>query len=125
MDRPKQDFRRCPKPLQPTDESTTSLFSTTTDTTTDSSTVNSEQSKQLSTNKPAADSSADSAIPDIRVNRSRQVPPSVRLPKEGSLGALLTVTPICAMWTDEGWTKTVKSMSERLGELQPVISQLT
>ena len=71
----------------PTD--TTSLLSSTTDTTTDSSTLNSEQSKQLSTDKTAADSSADSTIPDIRVNRSRQVPPSVRLPKEGSLAALL------------------------------------
>ena len=73
----------------PTDKSTTSLFSTTTDTTTDLSTLNSEQSKQLSTNKTAADSSADSTIPDIRVNRSRQVPPSLRLPKECSLAALL------------------------------------
>ena len=73
----------------PTDKSTTSLRSTTTDTTTDSSTLNSEQSKQLSTNKTAPDSSADSAMPDIRVNRSRQVPPSLRLPKEGSLDALL------------------------------------
>ena len=89
MDRPKQDFRRCPKPLQPTDESTTSLFSTTTGTSTDSSTLNSEQSKQLSTNKTAANSSADSTIPDIRVNGSRQVPPSLRLPKESSLAALL------------------------------------
>ena len=33
-------------------------------------------------------------------------------------------TPICTMWTDEGWTKTAKSMSKRLGELQPVIFQL-
>ena len=73
----------------PTDKSTTSLRSTTTDTTTDPSTLNSEQSKHLSTNKTAADSYADSAIPDIRVNRSRQVPPSLRLPKEGSLAALL------------------------------------
>ena len=73
----------------PTDKSTTSLRSTTTDTTTDSSTLNSEQSMQLSTNKTAADSSADSTILDIRVNRSRQVPPSLRLPKEGSLAALL------------------------------------
>ena len=89
MDRLKQDFRRCPKPLQPTDESTTSLFSTTTGTSTDSSTLNSEQSKQLSTNKTAANSSADSTIPDIRVNGSRQVPPSLRLPKESSLAALL------------------------------------
>ena len=72
-----------------TDKSTTSLRSTTTDMTTDSSTLNSEQSKRLSTNKTAADSSADSTIPDIRVNRSRQVPPSLRLPKEGSLAALL------------------------------------
>ena len=69
----------------PAEKSTTSLFSTTTD----SSTLNSEQSKQLSTNKTAADSSADSTIPDIRVNRSRQVPPSLRLLKEGSLAALL------------------------------------
>ena len=73
----------------PTDKSTTSLRSTTTDTTTDPSTLNSEQSKHLSTNKTAADSYADSAIPDIRVNRSRQVPPSLRLPKKGSLAALL------------------------------------
>ena len=73
----------------PTDKSTTSLRSTTTDTTTDSSTLNSEQSKQLSTNKTAADRSADSTIHDIRVNRSRQVPPSLRFPKEGSLAALL------------------------------------
>ena len=58
-------------------------------TTTDSSTLNSEQSKRLSTNETAADRSADSTIPDIRVNRSRQVPPSLRLPKEGSLAALL------------------------------------
>ena len=57
--------------------------------TTVSSTLNSEQSKRLSTNETAADSSADSTIPDIRVNRSRQVPPSLRLPKEGSLAALL------------------------------------
>ena len=73
----------------PTDKSITSPRSTTTDTTTDSSSLNSEQSKQLSTNKTAADSSADSTIPDIRVNRSTQVPPSLRLPKEGSLAALL------------------------------------
>ena len=73
----------------PNDKSTTSLLSTTTATTTNSSTLNSEQSMQLSTNKTAADSSADSTILDIRVNRSRQVPPSLRLPKEGSLAALL------------------------------------
>ena len=36
---------------------TTSILSTTTDTTTDSSTLNSEQSKQLSTNKTATESS--------------------------------------------------------------------
>ena len=52
----------------PTDKSTF-FRSITTDTTTDSSTLNSEQSMQLSTNKTAADSSADSTIPDIRVNR--------------------------------------------------------
>ena len=75
--------------IPPTDKSTTYLFSATTDTTTDSSTLNSEQSKQLSTKKTVADSSADSTIPDIRMNRSRQVPPSLRLPKEGSLAALL------------------------------------
>ena len=69
----------------PTDKGTTSLLSITTDTTTDSSTLNSEQSKQTSTNKTAADSSADSTIPDIRVNTSRQVPPSLRLPKKGRL----------------------------------------
>ena len=69
----------------PTDKRTTSLLSTTTDTTTDSSTLNSEQSKQTSTNKTAADSSADSTIPDIRMNTSRQVPPSLRLPKKGRL----------------------------------------
>ena len=73
----------------PTDKCTTSLRSTTIDMTTDSSTLNSEQSKRLSTNETAADRSADSTIPDIRVNRSRQVPPSLRLPKEGSLAALL------------------------------------
>ena len=80
-----------PMPQTPlTDKcTTTSLLSTTTDTTTDSSTLNSEQSKQLSTNKTVADSSADSTIPDIRVNRSRQVPPSLCLPKEGSPAALL------------------------------------
>ena len=64
----------------PDDKSTTCLLSTTSDTTTDSSTLN----------KTAPDSSADSTIPDIRVNRSRQVPPSLRLSKEGSLAALLT-----------------------------------
>ena len=74
----------------PTDKRTTSLLSTTTDTTTDSFILNSEQSKQASTNKTAAHSSADNTIPDIRVNRSRQVPPSLCLPKEGSPAALLT-----------------------------------
>ena len=43
----------------------------------------------MSTNKTAAGSSADSTIPDIRVNRSRQVPPSLRFPKEDNLAALL------------------------------------
>ena len=64
----------------PTDKRTTSLLSTTTDTTTDSFILNSEQSKQASTNKTPADSSAKNTIPDIRVNRSRQVPPSLWLP---------------------------------------------
>ena len=78
-----------PMPQTPPTDKSTSLLSTTTATTTNSSTINSEQSMQLSTNKTAADSSADSTILDIRVNRSRQVPPSLRLPKEGSLAALL------------------------------------
>ena len=74
---------------RPNYKRTDHLLSTTTDTSTDSSTLNSEQWRQTSTSKTVADSSADSTIPDIRVNTSRQVSSSLRLPKEGSLTALL------------------------------------
>ena len=101
----------------PTDNHTTSLLSTTADTTTDSSTpTRNNQSRLLQTKQRLI------ALPTAPYPTSEWTDPDMFLLHCDSLTWL--VTPICAMWTDEGWTKTAKSMSERLGEVQPVISQL-
>ena len=88
MDRPKQAFCRCPKPLRPIKvQHPFAPPPLTRPLTLPPSTRNNQstclQTKQRLIAMPTA------PYLTSRVNRSRQVPPSLRLPKEGSLAALL------------------------------------
>ena len=93
MDRLKQAFCRCPKPLRPINVQLQHPFSPpplTRPLTLPPSTQNNQSSCLQTKQRLKALPTARGTIPDIWVNSSRQVPPSLRLPKEGSTAALLT-----------------------------------